>query len=151
MYITFEECIERYPVLSKWAQTDSQVSSGLIYYAEIELNSKLASHFSVPFSGSHPTVKDLTIDLSYIKALRGRDTEKAENLEKGFLERIKRIKSGEEYIYTDSGTAIAPSAGGAGLWSNTKDYNPTHTMLDAESEFTMVDSSDLYNEENLRS
>ena len=94
-YATYEEVTTRYSILKTWGKTKTEVSSDLIYFAEVELNSKMASHFSVPFSGSHPTVKDLTIDLAYYKALLTKDPDKAEKIMKAVDGRIGKIKNGD--------------------------------------------------------
>ncbi len=60
-YVKYLDVIARYSILKTWGKSETEVTSDLIYYAEMELNSRLASHFSVPFSDSHPTVKDLTM------------------------------------------------------------------------------------------
>lgn len=129
-YATYENVITRYPVLKGWGKTETEVSSDLIYYAEIMLNGMMGTHFSVPFSGSHPTVKDLTIDLAYYKGLMLRDQKKAAEIFDTINGRIEKIKNGEEYIYTGSGTTIVPESSAGEIWSNTKDYYPVHGMLD---------------------
>lgn len=139
-YVDFEEVVARYSILKSWGKDESEVTSDLIYYAEMELNGKMASHFSVPFSDSHPTVKDLTIDLCYYKALITKDPEKAEKIHDAIIGRIQDIKDGKEYIFTGSET-IVPSNAGQEIWSTVKDYHPVHSMLDPESGFTAVDSS----------
>ncbi len=149
-YVNYEEVIARYSILETWGKTETEVTSDLIYYAEMELNSRLASHFSVPFSDSHPTVKDLTIDLCYYKALVTKDPEKAEQIHDAIIGRIDGIKEGKEYIYTGSDTII-PSGAGQEIWSPTMDYHPVHSMLDAESPFTQIDSSLIEDLEDERS
>jgi hypothetical protein len=151
-YVSYAEVVGRYPILEKWAETEMAVTSDLIYYAEMRLNSLMAPAFSVPFSGSHPTVKDLTIDLAYHRAMLTHDAEGAEAFEKAVLGRIDRIKDGKEYIYTESYTVIKPEAQGdeAAIWSNTKDYHPVHTMLGAEHEDTIISSERLEDLEDVR-
>ena len=139
-YTDYEEVIIRYPMIKTWAKTEIEVSSDLIYYAEMELNGRLASHFSVPFSASHPTIKDLAIDLTYYNALKTRIPKSAKEIHNVVIGRIDDIKGGKEYIYTGSGTTIAPSAQTAQIWSNLEDYHPVHTMLGAENAFTRVSS-----------
>lgn len=123
----------------------------LIDYAEAEINGALASHYSTPFSDSNPTVEDLTYELCIAKLLQTVDPEKAETARKAVYDRIERIKKGDEHIITGSGTAIPPSGSSVGVWSNTKDYHPVHSMLDARSPYTRVDSSALDAMENERS
>ena len=150
MYITYADLTARYPVIeTKYAKT-SEVNSHIIYWAEHELNSRLASQFTVPFSAAHPTVKDLAIDLSYYRTLLTLDPDKAEKFKKAVIGRIDDIKAGNEYIYTDSHTVIAAEGMNDEIWSSTMDYHPTHSMLDAESEYTHISSDRLYDEENER-
>lgn len=151
MYITYADLVARYPVIETKYAKDSEVNSHLIYWAEHELNSRLSSHFSVPFSAAHPTVKDLAIDLSYYRPLLSIDPDKAEKFKAAIIGRIDDIKAGNEYIYTDSHTVIAAEGSDDEIWSSTMGYHPTHGMLDTESEYTHVDSNRLYNEESERS
>ena len=138
-YVNYDEVVARYPLLESWGKSQTEVNSDLIHYAEVELNSKLGSKFSVPFSDAHPTVKDLTIDLCYYRALRTKDPDKALKLHEIFLGRIDDILSGKEVLYTDSGTIIEADGAEQEVWSNNLDYYPTHTMLDPESEYTQID------------
>lgn len=150
MYITFEDLVARYPIIETKYKKSSEVNSHIIYWAEHELNSRLATHFTVPFSAAHPTVKDLAIDLSYYRTLLTLDPDKAEKFKKAVIGRVDGIKAGDEYIYTDSGTVIATEGANDEIWSSTMDYSPTHSMLDAESEYTHISSDRLYDEENER-
>lgn len=143
MYVNYNDVIARYPIIKTWGKSETEVSSDLIYYAEMELNSRFASHFSVPFSGSHPTVKDLAIDLTYYKALITKDPDKAEKIHDAIIGRINEIKEGKELIFTGSDTAIDASGTGQEIWSPLLDYHPVHSMLDEESEYTQIDSSYL--------
>jgi len=49
-YTSYEEVIIRYPMIKTWAKTEVEVNSDLIYYGEMELNGRMASHFTVPFA-----------------------------------------------------------------------------------------------------
>jgi hypothetical protein len=149
-YVDYEDVIARYSIIKTWGKSETEVTSDLIYFAEVELNGRLASHFSVPFAVAHPTVKDLTIDLCYYKALVTKDPEKAKLIHDAVIGRINDIKGGKEYIYTGSGTVI-PSGAEQEVWSTVKDYHPVHSMLDAESGYTQVDSSLIEDLEDERS
>ena len=141
MYITYDELIIRYPIIKTWNGSQSNVENDIIHYAERELNGLFASHFSVPFSGSHPTIKDIAMDLSYYKCLYTKDPEKANQIKDAVIGRIDRIKEGKEYIFTDSYTTIAPNKDTTmPIWSNQMDYHPVHGMLGAENFLTTVDS-----------
>lgn len=152
MYAGYEDVIARYPMMKEIAPSPAAVNSDFIYYAEIEINSRFASHFTVPFGGTHPTIKDLTIDLAYYRMQRIKDPEKAEKIHKAIIGRIDDIKAGKEYIYTGSGTTIAPTLSGrtGEIWSTDMDYHPVHSMLGAEHEKTRVSSEQLYDLEQER-
>jgi hypothetical protein len=137
-------------MIKSWAG-NSPMLNDEIGYAEKELNGRMATHFSVPFSGAHPTIKDLAIDLTYYRTVRLKDPEKAEKFKGAILGRIDDIKSGNEYIYTDSNTTIAPdSTKGNEIWSNMEDYEPTFSMLDVDNPYSQVSSQRQYDEEQAR-
>jgi len=150
MYITYAEVLERYPMLKTWATNSPQLNND-IAYAEHELNGRMSTHFSTPFSGSHPTIKDLAIDLTYYRQFRFQDPDRAEKLKESIIGRIDSIKNGEEYIWTDSNTAIEPSASKASeIWSNLENYEPTFSMLDADDPASGIDQDRLDDEEDAR-
>lgn len=142
-YATYDDLILRYPAASKWAATPSEVNSGMIGYAENQINGILAGHFTVPFDGAHPTIADLTIDLAYARGMLTRDPKGAKAVMDLVMGRIQDIKDGKEYIYTASGTTIYATGGGASIWSTTGSYHPVHSMLDAEAAHTMISSNYL--------
>jgi hypothetical protein len=145
-YATYNEVITRYPIIKSWGKTEQEITSHLIYYAEVELNGLLSSHFTVPFSDGYPTVKDITIDLAYYKALVTRDPEKAGKIQDAIMGRIENIQKGEEYIWTGSDT-IQPLSAEQEVWSTTEDYHPVFGMHDAESVYSIVSSARLEAEE----
>lgn len=149
-YSTYEEVIARYPILQTWGKQETDVNSDLIYYAEVELNGLLGTHYTVPFATTHPTVADLTIDLAYYRAAITKDPDKAEALRKRVMDRIDRIKAGKEVIATGSG-GLAMDTSQVPVWSNVDDYHPAFSMLDAESEYSRVSSAMLYDLEAERS
>lgn len=148
-YISYDEVLVRYPLTNTWSEKESHVNSQLIYYAENEIDALLAPAYSTPFSAAHPTIKDLSLDLCKYKILLDQDPEKAKAIWDIIKDRIDMLKSGEMQITTGSGS-IEPTAPGADIWSNTEDYLPTHTMLDADSPYTRIDSSMLNDLENER-
>lgn len=151
MYITYANVLERYPMLKTWAANSPMLNND-ITYAEYEINSRLATHFSTPFSGAHPTVKDICIDLVYYRSLKIKDPDQAAKVQEMIMGRINGIKNGDEYIYTDSGTTIEPDDTKAGeVWSNLEDYHPTFSMLDADDPVSDIDPDRLDDEEDERS
>ncbi len=151
-YVSYTDVTQRYPLMEEVADSPALVSSSFIYFAEIEINSRLASHFTVPFEAAHPTIKDLAIDLTYYRMQRFRDPKKAESVRKSVMGRIEDIKKGDEYIYTGSGTTIMPtlSTEKEEFWSNDMDYHPVHSMLGADHPETRVSSDALYDLEQER-
>lgn len=140
-YITFADVTLRYPAILK-VGSESTVGSAYIGYVENEIDGMLASHFTVPFSSNNMTVKDLAIDLTYIKA--GNFTfEQAKEMLDDFMEKIKALKNGEHSMLTDSGDVITTV--GDTAWSNTMDYTPVFGM--SPIEYSEVDSSQIYDEE----
>lgn len=151
-YATYNDLIVRYPAAQKWADTPSMVNSFFIHFAENELNGLLASVFDVPFASPPVTVIDLTIDLAYARRQTTADPANAEAVRNYVYSRIENIISGKELLLTASGTALDASTvtGDRTVWSNTMNYPPVNTMLDAESAHTMVSSEMLQAEEDLR-
>ena len=145
-YASYDDLVTRYPLAAKWAETESQVNSAFIHFAEVELNGLLASKFAVPLD-AHPTMIDLTVDLAFARSMLVKDPKKYGPFHKAVLDRIIGIKRDDEFIYTGSGTTIYPTGGGTDIWSTTMGYHPTHSMHDAESAFSLVSSDRLYDEE----
>jgi len=151
MYITYAEVLERYSMLKTWA-ANSPMLNNEIAYAEKQVNGILATHFSTPFSGAHPTIKDICIDLVYYRSLILKDPDQAEKI-KPFIEgRFENLKNGKEYIMTDSNTAIGPSATlNDEVWTNLEDYHPTFSVLDADNPKSVIDPDRIEAEEDERS
>jgi len=148
-YIDYNELLIRYPLVKTWSDQPSHVDSYLIYYAENRVDMLMAPAYTTPFSAGHPTVKDLSFEMCLYMITLEKDPEKAKSIYDIITDQVDKLLSGEAQVITGSGT-LAPDAPGAAIWSNTKDYLPTHTMLDDDSPYTHVDSSQLYNLENER-
>ena len=143
-YCTYNDMILRYPSLSDYGTQASDVTNDLIYYAEMEINSRLGTHFTVPFTTVYPTIKDLTIDLAYYRVYRLKDPDKAEKMKESILGRIEDLKTGKEALYTGSGVVFpALKDPDPQIWSSTQDYHSAFSMLDAESPFSQVSSQQL--------
>jgi hypothetical protein len=149
-YASYEEVIIRYPVLKTWGKNQGEIEADLITNAEAELDARLAQTFTVPFSAGHQTIKDITIDLCYLKMLRTRDAEKYAEVNSSIMGFIQDLIDGKAFIITASGYIQAGDTSGE-VWSNTEDYHPTFSMLDAESVYSHIDSSMLAADEAERS
>ena len=147
MYITGEDVFRRYPVMRNWGMTPQLVDSDLIPYAEAELNGLLSGAFAVPFTdgSSSFTIKDLSIELTYCKALFTKDPKQWTARHQAVLDRIERIKLGQETI-SDVGSGTASSLNEA--WSSTINYAPVHGMADAED--SRIDPMQLRDERDKR-
>lgn len=150
MYITYNEVLERYPMLKTWAGNSPMLATE-ITYAENEINGRLSTHYSTPFSGAHPTIKDLAIDLTYFRTLILKDPDQAVKVKEFVLGRIDGLKNGDEYIMTDSNTYITPEASKAGeVWTNMDNYHPVFSMLNADDPASKIDPNRIDAEENER-
>ncbi|MBW2638369.1 MAG: hypothetical protein JRC86_12820 [Deltaproteobacteria bacterium] len=105
----------------------------------------------MPFDGPPPTINDLTIELSYYRHIRTTDPKKAKDLMEAVMGRITDLKDGKEALFTGSGTVIEISNAGDEVWSNEMDYEPAHSMLDADHELTRIDPDELDDLEDERS
>jgi len=145
-YVTYSDCVARYPIFETWPGLSTQVNSTLIHYGEVELNARLAPKFDVPFSPAPAAIEDLAIDFAYLKSLNyGNQNERWVEVNSMLSSRIERILDGDEMLVTDSGTVIEPvTRSGVDIWSSTEDYNPTHSMLGAESPCEGIDSNYLH-------
>lgn len=147
MYIIGEDVFRRYPVMRTWGMTPELVTTDLIPYAEAELNGLLAGTFAVPFTdgSSSFTIKDLAIELSYCKALWTKDPKQWQARHQSILDRIDRIKLGQESI-SDVGSGMTSTA--QEPWSTTMNYAPVHGMADAED--SRIDPLQLQDERDKR-
>lgn len=65
-YATWEQLVRRYPAAAK-ASSDQDMSDAYIAPAEAEVDSRLASRYTVPFTTVPDLVRSLTIDVAYYK------------------------------------------------------------------------------------
>lgn len=147
-YINYTDFVTRYNIVN--TNSASNVFSDMLYYAEKEVEGALSPGFSVPFSAAHPTVKDLCIDMAYVRWLRMHDPKSGIQLNEELYKRISKICEGKEPLVTGSGT-LSPISSGADLpESTTEDYHPVHSMLGAEDELTRISSEWIQDLENER-
>lgn len=103
-YIEFNDLVERYPTANTRGG-DTTIDSGYIVPAEFEVDGWFSRHMTVPFSSNNMTVKDLAIDLTYVRLAIGKD-ERVDKIEKRLMDRVKRIQDGEEEMRTSDGNAV---------------------------------------------
>jgi hypothetical protein len=139
-YANWGDVSGRYPEFTNVGGADI-VNSHHIHGAEVALNGMLAGHFTVPFSSNNLTARDLTIDLTYIRYMRNKDPKRIEIMRKDFMDRIDRLRKGEDVMMTDSGDSLLKS-GGEAIYSTTQTYHPTFDW--DKPEYWFVDSSMIY-------
>ena len=122
-YITWEDIVDRYPLIAKGNFSgSSEASSAYIFYGESELDGLLAPAFTIPFSSNNVTAKDLAIDLSYCRMANFKIEERKE-FKKEIMDKINMLKDGAMSMLTNSNDTVS-TLGQSPTWSSTKDYHP---------------------------
>lgn len=144
--INWNDAAARYPEL---ASLKDATQAGCYYlpYAIAEIESRLATKFTVPFSSNNLTAKDLMIDATYLKVYRWKaDPKKIERIEKHLDDRIKALLGGVADMSLSDGTTLV-SIGGT-VFSTTEAYHPVFGMGPIED--AVVNSAMIDAEENAR-
>ena len=116
-YIEWDDVVKRYNDLAQVG--DSNLVDGTyIQYAEFEVDARLATLYSVPFSSNNATVKDLSIDLAYLKAAPTRSAN-YKRIKEWVDERFKMLCGGKMSMITDSGDVAALAGNKAVPFSST--------------------------------
>lgn len=143
-YISWADVAGRYPELGANPRKDAtQVDSNFVMYAEAQIDGRLASGFTVPFSSNNLTAKDLAIDLTYAMTFRFKDQKKAKEIQDSVDTRIKELLDGKASMVTTSVDLITST--GQSVYSTTQDYHPVFGMSGPLT--WQVDSSTIINEE----
>lgn len=144
-YIKWDDLVSRYPVAGRNNQDANEVTSSFIVGAEAYINARLAKAYTVPFSPAPQLVKDLAIDLTYVKMSVGK-VEDRTIIKEHIVKTLDDLVNGDMVLVTDSGTTLA--ATGDGVWSELGSYTST---FDVDDPFNWsVDSGRLSNIENNR-
>lgn len=151
-YITYNELLARYPQFQKWHEgNEALVNSFSIYLAEAELNSRLASAFTLPLTATYPVLKDITLDLCYAKMMLGQNPDAYKEFYDGVIDRINRLVNGDDLLVDSTGAAtVSADDVSSDIFSTTMDYHATHTMLGADHPYERVSSEHLYDLETAR-
>lgn len=143
-YIEWDDVVKRYPTVSKLGGAEV-VGLDHVPYAEAEVDARLSPAFTVPFSSNNQTARDLSIDLTYLRANPLRDPEKNAPVQERVDNLIAALLEGRMAMVTTSGDVIQPAlVGGVSPWSNTMNYHPTFGAGPIED--MHVDSGQLYDE-----
>lgn len=127
-YINYNEVVDRYASVAEFGT--EEISSSYIAFAEYELDARLSKKFSVPFSSNNMTIKDLAIDMTYIRLSRlaGNNYDSG-NVKESVKERIAMLLSGEMLMVTTSDDTIGKSD--SSIWVG-MNYKPSFDMQDNE-------------------
>ena len=147
-YVDWNDIVSRFTDFADFGGA-IKVASHYVAYSEAQIDSALGVKYTTPFSNNNLTIRDLTIDLAYARAIRGRSEEYKE-IRADITSRIWALLNGQAVMVTTSGDVIRPPYAGGPAWSNTMDYHPVFGMLD---EIDVVVSSqqllDEYSERGL--
>ena len=127
-YATFEEVSARYNTVQQ--KGTSSVESSHIVFAENQVDSLLGQSFTLPFSNNNLTVKDLTIEFTYLRLANFKISER-EKQRKALMDRIDRLISGKEAMVLSDGSTVLQSTGGT-VYSTTSGYAPVFGFSDIE-------------------
>lgn len=133
-YIKWDEVQARYASLATIGGAD-EVNSASLVYAEAEIDSRLGQKFTLPFSNNNLTIKDLCIDLTYIKAANI-TIEERQILIDDLNMRVDDLLMGKSVMVVSSGVSIATI--GDTVFSSTMNDQP---IFDLGHTLDMVVSS----------
>lgn len=123
--IDFADMVLAYPSLQNGSFKAEDVNSYHIPYAQAELETLLASKYTVPFSSNNMTAKEMVRQLTYARiAPVGMDDR--EKIRDRVISLVDRLLDGSAVMMTDSG-ALSPDAS-SGIWLSTEDYHPVFTV-----------------------
>ncbi|MFA6213547.1 MAG: hypothetical protein WC714_29185 [Candidatus Obscuribacterales bacterium] len=145
--ITWPDVTARYAEMDKLPNgTSPEVQANLILMAEAAVHSRLASRYSVPFSSSNYTARDLTVDMLYVQTQLTRQPEKAKAVQDSIDARINALLSGAASMVDSAGAATTMV--GDTIWSSSENYPPVFGMGDIAS--SIVSSEQLVDEASSR-
>lgn len=144
-YILWDDVVGRYPKAETKGDS-GELQESYIEGTEAFMDAILAKQYTVPVTGSPPLLKDIAIDLAYAKMAVNKD-KGVPTIKEDAMKRLKMIMDGDVKLIDENGDEV--SVTGEAVWSTTKDYESTHSMLGAEFDRTDPDLiEDLANERN---
>lgn len=143
-YIDWDDAVLRYPTMDSVGGA-AEVGSAWIGAIEAQIDGLLAPQYTAPFSSNNETIKDLSIELLYIR-MGNLKIEEADQMRTSFMDRIKRIKMGDESLMTSSGDVVGQV--GDTFYSSTANYHPVFDLGNTED--FIVDSAQVYASENAK-
>ena len=134
-YATAKEVIERYEALNGYGE--SLLNSAYLMYAENYIDERLGGSFTVPFSSNNITVKDLTIDVTFMRAANMKEAERT-SFSNLIEKRIDNLILGKTRMTTSSLDTIESSIN-SGAYSSTETYHSVFSTLDIEDSSFDID------------
>lgn len=135
-YIDWSDVANRYADVARISGAEA-VGSSWLSYAEAELDARLGTLYTVPFSPAPPLVRDLAIDMTYYRMTM---RQKGSDLIKEFIdERLNGLIGGTITLTDSSGSVIDPS--GEGLAWNEQNKAGYHTVFGPDNELKWIPSS----------
>lgn len=131
VYATYSEFTQIYSIQNV---SQAEINSTWIPEGALELNERLGTFFTTPFSSNNETARNLSIHLGFIAIQdrqRTRDQTTLRVVEK-VERRISALVNKNSPMITTSGNPIYSDALQDGAFSTNEAYLPTFNMLDAE-------------------
>lgn len=146
-YLSWAAVLARYAEFDKLPNVSStSVQDAMMDMAEAELNSRLASRYTAPFSSNNMTAISIGVDVLYVQNQLTRQPEKAKALMGSVDSRIAALLDGSASMIDSTGTVLDVS--GTVVWSSSENYPPTFGMSPIEE--SVVSSAQIYDERSLR-
>jgi len=127
-YIDWDDIVIRYPAIDNVGGA-SEIGSAWLGAVENQVEGMLATAYTVPFSNNNETMKDLCIELAYLR-IGNLKIDESKTLKENFMERIKRLTSGGEAMIDSSGEVIGRV--GDTIYSTTSGYKPIFDLGEVE-------------------
>jgi phage gp36-like protein len=153
-YTTFQELKQLYPKIDTISLTSANINELFIAKAEGEINAKLASRYTVPFSRDAVplVIKSIAQDISLYFILRRLYTQNKKDKNpwldewKEAREMLDELAKGTMTLVDNSGAVIGQSTTQMKIWSNVTDFNPAMDHRDVTKQ--RIDPDRLEQEED---
>lgn len=137
-YTSVQRIFDQEPLLDDATIISSSQLCKFAEDAEAEVNGMLAARFTIPISGSPPLLQTvatkLTIGLVLSQRIFTQERLQESDWPKAFIDSARdtldRLLEGKMTLVSSAGTVVAARNDLSEIWSNTKDFAPTHTELE---------------------
>lgn len=119
-YIAWDSVTNRYADAAKIAGA-SEIGSAYLLGAEYEIDARLASLYTTPFTPCPPVVQELCIDLTYYKMTMRQETSKS--IKAYIDERLKAILDGSMALVNSGGAVLGTLTGVGPYYSSEGDHS----------------------------